>query len=74
MSIFSLNCRGLGDPQAVENLRLVLRRYSPKLVFLSETKKTASAMAVVKERLGNFDVLHVDCRGQPGGLALLRDK
>ncbi|KAJ8439592.1 hypothetical protein Cgig2_024179 [Carnegiea gigantea] len=43
------------------------------LVFLLKTKKTAAAMEVVKNKLGSFDGLFVDCRGC-SGLALLWDK
>lgn len=57
MSIFGLNCRGLGDPRAIDELRIVLWRYSPKLVFLVETKKTAAGMAVIKNQLGTL----MDC-------------
>jgi len=39
MSVLCVNCRGLGEAQTVSNLRSLIRRYSPKIVFLSETKK-----------------------------------
>jgi len=71
MSIFCLNCRGLGDPQVVNDLSLVVSRYSLNLVFLSESKKTATSMDLVKNRLGNYNGVYVDCRGRSGVLALL---
>ena len=74
MSIFSLNCRGLGDPRAVNNLRLVLRCYSPTLVFLSETKKSTAGMEAIKHKLENYHGVSVDCRGRSGGVALLWEK
>ena len=74
MSIFCLNCRGLGDPRAVNNLRLALRRYSPSLVFLSETKLPAASMDNIKRKIGNYNGIAVDSRGRSGGVALLWDK
>ena len=74
MSVFCLNCRGLGDPRAVDNLRLVLRRNSPSLVFLSETKLSVAGMDSVKRKLGHLDGIAVDCRGRSGGVALLWEK
>jgi len=74
MSIFCLNCRGLGDPRAVKELRVALRRYSPTLIFLSETKRSMTEMSVIKNKLGDYDGIFVDCRGRAGGLALLWDK
>ena len=74
MSIFCLNCQGLGNPRSVNNLRLVLRRYSPTLVFLSETKQPVAGMEVIKWKLGNYDGVLVDCRGQSGDVALLWEK
>jgi len=74
MSILCLNCRGLGDPWAVNNLRLVLRRYSPSLVFLSETKQSVAGMEAIKRKLGNYNGVSVDSRGRSGGVAMLWDK
>jgi len=74
MSIFCLNCQGLGDPRTVNDLRLVLSRYSPNLVFLSKTKKTVAGMDLVKNKLGNYDEVYVDYRGHSGGLGLLWEK
>jgi len=74
MSIFCLNCRGLGDPRAVKELRRVLRRYSPKLIFLSKTKRSVTEMAAIQHKLGNYDGVSMDCRGRAGGLSLLWEK
>lgn len=38
MSLLSLNCRGLGNPSRVHNLRDLIRREAPSLIFLSERK------------------------------------
>jgi len=70
MSILCLNYQGLGDPQAVSNLRGFLQRMSPKLVFLSENNRSKQEMEVVIPQLGDFIGVFVDARGRIGGLAL----
>ena len=71
MSILRLNCRGLGNPSPVGNLRDLIRREAPSLVFLSETRLSSSEFARIQNRLGDFFGLSVDSRGRSGGLALL---
>jgi len=44
MSILCYTCRGLGDPQVVDKLHNLVRRRSPTLVFLAETKKLGIEM------------------------------
>ncbi|KAJ8431052.1 hypothetical protein Cgig2_005401 [Carnegiea gigantea] len=58
-----INCRGLGDPQAVNSFRTLLRKTSPRLVFLSETKRSVKDMTVVIRKLKNYDGITVDARG-----------
>jgi len=74
MSVLGFNCQGLGKPQAVKDLRGILRRLSPKLVFLSEIKKSRREIEEVKVELGDFYEVYMDARGRAGGLALLWDK
>ena len=74
MSILCLNCQGLGNPQVVYDLRGFLRRMSPKVVFLSETKRSKQDMEAVLSQLGDFVGLFVDARGMVEGLALLWDR
>jgi exonuclease III len=38
MKILSWNCRGLGKPSAVRDLRQLIKTHQPDLIFLSETK------------------------------------
>jgi len=71
MSVLGFNCQGLGKPQAVKDLRGILRRLSPKLVFLSEIKKSRREIEEVKVELGDFYEVYMDARGRAGGLALL---
>ena len=71
MIVLCLNCQGLGEAQAVKDLCALLRRYSPRLVFLSETKRSRLEMESILPRLGDFRGAFVDARGRSGGLALL---
>lgn len=63
MSLLNLNCRGLGNPSAVDNHRDLIRREGPSVVFLSETKLSSSEFNRVREKLGDFDALVVDSVG-----------
>jgi len=74
MSILCFNCRGLGEFKTVDNLRPLIRRNSPKIVFLSETKRSGTEMELVRKRLGNFFGVYVGSQGRAGGLALLWER
>ena len=74
MSVLCLNRRGLSATQTVADLHRLLRRLAPKVVFLSETKKSRSEMEGILPKLGDFFGIFVDARGQAGGLALPWDK
>lgn len=65
------NARGLGDPRAFDKLRLMIRSYSPDLVFISETKLRGRKASLVRCRLGFDGGVHVDSVGRSGGLILL---
>jgi len=74
MSLLCFNCHGLGESQVVDDLRSLLRRHSPKIVFLSETKRSGAEMELVRRRLGDYFGVYADSHGRAGGLALLWDK
>ncbi|XP_071912962.1 uncharacterized protein [Coffea arabica] len=65
------NCRGVGSPLTVPQLREVIRLHSPSLVFLSETKKKKSFLNSVKQWIKFDNVFVVDPVGLAGGLAVL---
>ncbi|KAL0433053.1 UNVERIFIED_CONTAM: hypothetical protein Slati_2639600 [Sesamum latifolium] len=73
MSLIVWNCQGLGNPWTVRGLWDLLRVHKPHLVFLAETKCSASQIEVVKRRLNLFGVC-VNPNGRSGGLALLWQK
>ncbi|KAK6144547.1 hypothetical protein DH2020_021367 [Rehmannia glutinosa] len=73
MSILCWNCRGLGNPRTIHELRDFIRSKAPQLVFLSETKCKAPIVDKIKNSLDLFGFA-IDARGRSGGLALLWHK
>jgi hypothetical protein len=71
MSLLSWNCRGLGNPQTVLDLRQMVREKKPKAVFLMETKTRHKRIEFLKMKLGMENMFVVDSVGRSGGLALL---
>ncbi|KAK9689068.1 hypothetical protein RND81_09G033200 [Saponaria officinalis] len=71
MSLLSLNCRELGNPEAVGSLRDLLRREAPALVFLCETKLSSEEMRRIRRKFDNYEGKEVDSAGRSGGLAFL---
>ncbi|XP_074274040.1 uncharacterized protein LOC141597473 [Silene latifolia] len=71
MNCLSLNCRGLGNPDAVGGLRNLIRRKAPALVFLCETKLSSSEMRGITSSLEGYCSMEVDSVGRSGGLAFL---
>ncbi|KAL9244044.1 hypothetical protein vseg_017859 [Gypsophila vaccaria] len=71
MSVLSLNCRGLGHPDAVGELRNLIRREAPTLLFLCETKLSGTEMRRIRAHWDEYDGYEVDSVGRSGGLALL---
>ncbi|XP_021747551.1 uncharacterized protein LOC110713405 [Chenopodium quinoa] len=70
MSILSVNCRGLGNTSAVDNLRNLVRREAPSLIFLMETKFSSGEMMKVRAKFPGYDGLAVDSCRRSGGVAL----
>ena len=71
MSIMSWNCRGLGNPWAVQALKRPIKREDPSLVFLMETKLEVDEMKGVQHEIGLVQGIAVSSIGRSGGLALL---
>lgn len=69
MRLVSWNCRGLGSPSTIPQLRESLRLYKPELVFLCETKRSKGFVGTVCKKLGWGDRWYeVDPEGRSGGL------
>ncbi|KAK3183134.1 hypothetical protein Dsin_030420 [Dipteronia sinensis] len=70
MIILSWNVRGLGNPRAFLALKKLLKRFSPSLIFLSETKLHKSEVERFRCLLGFEGVFQVDIEGKSGGLLM----
>jgi exonuclease III len=75
MKILSWNCRGLGKPSAVRDLKQIIKAHQPDIIFLSETKFQSSDFLLRNNSFGNnFSNFVVDCtmshRNRSGGLAM----
>lgn len=71
MNLIAWNYRGLGTPQAVHEVRKIVNRFSPNILFLCETKKTKKEMEWIRVKLGFTSCFSVDSIGRSGGLAVL---
>lgn len=71
MKIMSMNCRGVGQPEAVQEVCSFVQLCCPTLVFLSETRLFSDSVQSLKRELGLPNGLGVGSFGWGGGLALL---
>jgi hypothetical protein len=71
MKILSLNCRGLGRPEAVRDLRSLCVLHYPLVVFLSETRFFSDRVDGLLRSLGLAHGLGVGTNGSGGMLAML---
>lgn len=70
MSIISWNCQGFGVALTVQNLKEVVRKEKPQLVFLMETKKQINFLDRKRRAFGFDEGWYVNPIGKSGGLAL----
>lgn len=68
------NCRGLGSPSAINALHSLVRKITPMVVFLSETKSNKSEILRVKNKLRFDKMVCVEAVGRVDGLALFWDE
>ena len=71
MSVLAWNCWGLGTSPAVRTLTDKVKKKSPVLVFLVETKANTDRMKGFQNKLGFTQGIVVPSNGRSGGLALL---
>ena len=71
MSCLSWNCRGLGNPQTVDELVTLVGKKDPNVVFLMETKSMLKLLRKFVEKSSLLTSLFVPRPNQGGGLALL---
>jgi hypothetical protein len=73
MKALSLNCRGLGNPQTVNEFHEIVRKEGPNVVFLIETHLANNNLEWLRVRMRMRGCFGVEGHGQGGGLALLWD-
>ncbi|XP_019159671.1 PREDICTED: uncharacterized protein LOC109156272 [Ipomoea nil] len=71
MNLLSWNCRGLGNPLAIQFLMGLVYQRRPNVIFLCETKADARRLEQVRVKLRFDNCFVVDADEGRGGLALL---
>uniref|UniRef100_A0A803NYG3 Endonuclease/exonuclease/phosphatase domain-containing protein n=1 Tax=Cannabis sativa TaxID=3483 RepID=A0A803NYG3_CANSA len=71
MNTLSWNCRGLGNPRAIQFLTDICVQKKPNFLFLCETLSKKDVMDRIKNKLGFDSCFVVEAQGRKGGLALL---
>jgi exonuclease III len=70
MNLLSWNYRGLGNPRAIWDLRLLVKEKQPNLLFLMETRAKNKKLQAIRCSLGFEGMFSVDPVGLSGGIAL----
>ncbi|TYH38271.1 hypothetical protein ES332_D12G099000v1, partial [Gossypium tomentosum] len=65
------NCRGVGNPATVRELKQLLVANDPDIVFLCETKIHSNAFSRIRSTCRKEGCLAVCSEGRSGGLALM---
>ena len=71
MNLLSVNCRGCGKPEAVQELLHVVEEKQPAVVFLMETRMNEERARGVQRALGFPNAIVVKSEGRSGGLILM---
>ncbi|TYI76842.1 hypothetical protein E1A91_D06G105000v1, partial [Gossypium mustelinum] len=71
MKFLSWNCRGLGNSAKIRELKQLLAVNNPNIIFLSETKMSATDFRRVQNNCRLQNGLTVNSEGRSGGLALM---
>ncbi|XP_021732105.1 uncharacterized protein LOC110698909 [Chenopodium quinoa] len=70
MSVLAWNCRGMGNPRTVQRLCKWSQKYSPNILFISETKIESRIVEDLRGRLGFHGAFGVSSNGRSGGLCV----
>ncbi|XP_058758104.1 uncharacterized protein LOC131631328 [Vicia villosa] len=70
MIVLSWNCWGLGNPSVVPNLKYLIRRYKPDVLFMFETISYSNKVEVLRYSLGFDCCFSVNRIGRSGGMAV----
>jgi hypothetical protein len=74
MSILNWNYRGLEQSPTVQELTRLVRKFCPKVLFISETRHQSNIVSNLRHRLNLKKVFIVDGQGKGGGLGLFWDE
>ena len=70
MNAMSFNCRGLGNPVTVRELRKIVKQEGPALLFVMETKIKGNRVEALRTTLGFAGCFVVDSDGLSGGIGM----
>lgn len=65
MNCSSVNCRGCGQPEAVQELHLLVETFKPAMVFLMKTRMSEERGLGLKRMLGLPNGCAVSAEWQP---------
>lgn len=68
MSCLSWNCRGLGSPCAIRDLKELIRNQKPSIIFLMENRLMHCTFLSLKNKLGFSNGFSMDRVGRGGVL------
>lgn len=71
MKFLSWNCKGAGNLDTFNALKVLVRKHSPHCVFLIETKSNEMRMKCLALRLGYNQCIGVEANGYVVGLILM---
>ncbi|KAK5775494.1 hypothetical protein PVK06_043390 [Gossypium arboreum] len=71
MKIICWNCRGVGNPATVRDLKQLLVAIDPDIIFLCETKINANRFDSVRRKCRMEGCLAVNADGKSGGLVMI---
>ncbi|KAK8356484.1 hypothetical protein V6Z12_A05G356700 [Gossypium hirsutum] len=71
MKFMCWNCRGMGNPAKIRELKQLIGAHNPDIIFLSETKMNGNDFRRVQNKCRLQNGLTVNSEGRSGGLALM---
>lgn len=71
MTTLSWNCRGMGNPRTVREIKDLISRFKPKFVFLMEVESSREKVEKVRTTIGFEGLFFVKGESNGAGLAFL---